>query len=229
LWQNHFGRAILVGMSDNHLDPISQEVDVPAETGPEGFAQEPSEKPNWALLVFIAGVVLLIDQGIKALIMSRLVPGQSYDLIPTFSSFFRITYSYNTGAAFGMLPQASDVFLILALVTVVAFVVSYPKLPSHALLSRISIGLISGGALSNAVDRIRFQHVIDYVHIRLTPTFSNISNIADHAITLGVIILLIDQWMAEQREKKALESVQTESDPQEPVSFPADVDNPSPQ
>jgi hypothetical protein len=60
--------------------------------------------------------------------------------------------------------------------------------------------MISGGALSNALDRIRIGHVTDYVHVQITPTLSNISNFADHAITVGVVLLLVDQWVSERRQ-----------------------------
>ncbi len=156
---------------------------------------------RWGLLVAVAGAVLALDQTAKMLVTERLLLGQSWEPIPQIGSLIRITRSYNTGAAFGMLPQASDIFLLLAMVTIVAFIVSYPQLPSKAWLSRLSIALISGGALSNAIDRVRLGHVTDYVHVQLTPTLSNISNFADHAITLGVVFLLVDQWLTERREK----------------------------
>jgi len=162
------------------------------------------------VLIAIGGLVIALDQIIKWQVSTRLAPGQSWEPIPAIASLIKITYSYNSGAAFGMLPQASDVFLLLALITIVAFVISYPRLPSHAWLSRVSIGLISGGALSNALDRIRMGQVIDYVHVQLTPTFSNISNLADHAITLGVILLLVDQWLAERRSADAAQTAKTE-------------------
>jgi signal peptidase II len=159
---------------------------------------DPTTPARWGVLIGVSGLVIALDQGVKWLVSSRLQPGQSWEPIPAIASVIKITYSYNSGAAFGMLPQASDLFLLLAMVTIIAFVISYPKLPSHAWLSRVSIGLISGGALSNAIDRLRMGRVIDYVHVQLTPSFSNISNFADHAITLGVIVLLIDQWLAER-------------------------------
>jgi signal peptidase II len=163
---------------------------------------------HWAFLIAVAGLVIALDQTVKWLVSTRLKPGQSWEPIPSIASLIKITYSYNSGAAFGMLPQASDLFLLLALVTIVAFLISYPRLPSHAWLSRISIGLISGGALSNAIDRLRLSHVIDYVHVQLTPTFSNISNFADHAITIGVVLLLVDQWLAERKHAPAPETDQ---------------------
>jgi signal peptidase II len=96
------------------------------------------------------------------------------------------------------------VFLLLALITIGAFIFSYRKLPSHATLSKVSIALISGGAFSNALDRmLRGGRVVDYVHVQITPTFSNVSNLADHAVTVGVILLLVDQWLAERRSAQA--------------------------
>lgn len=158
---------------------------------------------RWALLIVIAGAVIGIDQTAKMLVIERLKLGQSWEPIPQIGNLIRVTRSYNTGAAFGMLPQAADIFLLLAIVTIAAFIITYPKLPSHAWLSRLSIALISGGALSNAIDRIRWDgHVIDYVHVQITPTLSNISNFADHAITVGVVLLLIDQWRTDRREKQ---------------------------
>lgn len=155
---------------------------------------------RWGLLVGAAGAVLALDQGAKYLVMQRLALGESWAPLPVLDGWLLITRSFNTGAAFGMLPMASDFFLILALITVAAFVIGYPHLPDRASLSRLAVALVVGGALSNAIDRLRFDHVIDYVHVQITPTFSNISNFGDHAITLGVILLLMDQWLIERRK-----------------------------
>jgi signal peptidase II len=167
---------------------------------------------RWGLLIVIAGTVLLLDQSFKQLVIKNLSLGKSWIPIPALESFIQITRSHNTGAAFGMFPFASDIFLILAFVTIAAFIISYPRLPSHAWLSRISIALISGGALSNALDRLLFGHVVDYVHVQVTSTLSNVSNFADHAISVGVVLLLIDQWRAEQREKAEAALLETETD-----------------
>ncbi len=164
---------------------------------------------RWGLLILVSGAVLAIDQLIKQRVTATLAYGQSWTPIPSIAAIARVTRSQNTGAAFGMFPFASDFFLVLALITIAAFIVSYPRLPSHAGLSRLSIALISGGALSNAIDRLLLGHVVDYVHIQLSPTLSNISNLADHAITVGVALLLIDQWRAERREQAAAAAQQS--------------------
>jgi signal peptidase II len=167
---------------------------------------------RWGLLIVIAGAVLLLDQWFKQLVVKNLALGESWIPVPALANFIQVTRSHNTGAAFGMFPFASDIFLILAFVTIGAFIISYPRLPSHAWLSRISIALISGGALSNALDRLLFGHVVDYVHVQVTPTLSNVSNFADHAISVGVVLLLIDQWRAEQREKAEVALLEAEAD-----------------
>lgn len=184
-------------MSEENLQEPSME-----ESSSPKPAAGPTFLRQWGLLVIVAGGILALDQTVKMLVTTRLLMGHSWVPIPQIGDFIRITRSYNTGAAFGMLPQASDIFLLLAIITIVAFIVSYPQLPSKAWLSRLSIAMISGGALSNAIDRIQHGHVVDYVHVQLTPTLSNISNFADHAITVGVVLLLVDQWLTERREKQ---------------------------
>jgi signal peptidase II len=158
---------------------------------------------RYGLLAVVGGGVLALDQLIKWLVVRNLALGQAWEEFPDIAGgILRITRSHNTGAAFGMFPFASTFFLVLALVTVVAFIVSYPRLPSHAMLSRLSVAMISGGALSNAIDRLRYGYVVDYVHVQLSSGLANISNFADHAITVGVILLLVDQWRAERNEAR---------------------------
>lgn len=179
---------------------------------------------RWAQLLAIGGGVLALDQAVKNLIVQRLALGESWMPLPLLGEWLRITRSHNTGAAFGMFPMASNFFLLLALITVTLFLIGYPRLPEWARLSRIGTALIVGGALSNVIDRLRFDHVIDYVHIQLTGGFSNISNFGDHAITVGVILLLVDQWLAERRREAARAAMQadpTASDPPEETN--ADV------
>jgi signal peptidase II len=193
-------------------NPTGEPVKDTQPESPQSPQPAGSTPARWGVLIGIGGLVIALDQTVKWLVSTRLTPGQSWEPIPAIASLIKITYSYNSGAAFGMLPQASDLFLLLALITVVAFIVSYPRLPSHAWLSRVSIGLISGGALSNALDRLLIHHVIDYVHVQITPTFSNISNLADHSITVGVVLLLVDQWLAERRTAAEAKPAEAEAE-----------------
>lgn len=155
---------------------------------------------RWLLLIVIASAVALIDQLAKSLVLERLVPGQTYVPIPALEAYFRLTFSYNTGAAFGFLPQAGDFFLLLALVIIVALLVFYPRIETNAWLTRVGIALVAGGALGNAIDRLIHGAVIDFVHLQIPGLVSNVSNLADHAIVIGVALILIDNWFIQGRK-----------------------------
>ncbi|MBC8171019.1 MAG: signal peptidase II [Anaerolineae bacterium] len=170
---------------------------------------------NWLLLFVTIAIVLVIDQLTKGWIVQNLAPGDSRQPIAALRDFFQITRSANTGAAFGLLSQAGDLFLVIAIVVVGAMIYFYPRLPLDAGLTRIAIGLICGGALGNAIDRLRYGHVVDFIHYQIPDVISNISNLADHAIVLGVIIVLVDSWRLERPKSLAAETG-TNSSPNNP-------------
>jgi signal peptidase II len=212
LWQRDALQAILGFMSEQTPQEIS---DVAGSSTQQPTTEGVSSRlmlfRQWALLPVVAGAVIGLDQTAKGLVTERLMLGQSWAPIPQIAGFLRITRSYNTGAAFGMLPQASGIILLVAIVAIIAFVISYPRLPSNAWLSRFGIAMIVGGAFSNnALDRLRLDHVTDYVHVQLSPTLSNVSNFADHAICVGVVLMLAGQWLHERRGEQAENTKETE-------------------
>jgi len=128
-----------------------------------------------------ATIVLLADQLTKLLAKSVLESKPP----PPDHYFFRWTYVENQGAAFGLLTNAH--FLIaFAIIMAIATIVIYYRFPywNHPLL-RIGLGLMLGGAIGNLIDRLRLGYVIDFIDFRVWPVF----NIADSAITIGVICL----------------------------------------
>ncbi|HEX2620236.1 MAG TPA: signal peptidase II [Phototrophicaceae bacterium] len=155
---------------------------------------------NWLLLGIVVLIVVAVDQLTKGWIVQNLAPGESLQPIPALSRFFQITHSANTGAAFGLLPQSGDLFVIIAPIIVLAMLYFYPRLPDGAWWTRIAIGLICGGALGNVIDRVRYEHVVDFIHYQLPGVISNVSNLADHAIVLGVIVVLLDSWRMERHQ-----------------------------
>ena len=159
---------------------------------------------RWMLWIATVTFVLVVDQVTKALVIQNLALGETARPIPALSPFFQITRSANNGAAFGFLPQAGDMFLIIAVVVVVAMVLFYRRVPEHAILTQFAIGLVCGGALGNAIDRIQYGAVIDFIHYQIPRLVSNVSNIADHAIVLGVILIFIDSWRIERAERELL-------------------------
>ena len=79
----------------------------------------------------------------------------------------------------------SGLFLVFALVVGVVIVVAYARVPKSQLLMRIALGMVLGGDIGNAFDRVVFQSVTDFVDVRWWPVF----NVADSAIVIGVVLL----------------------------------------
>lgn len=155
---------------------------------------------RWLQLILIAAGVLAVDQLTKRLVVDGLHVGETRRIIPALSPFFQITYSQNTGASFGFLPQAGDFFLIIALIVVIGMFIFYPRIPTNARLTRFAAAMICGGALGNALDRLEYGHVVDFIHYQIPGVISNVSNLADHAIVLGVILIFIESWFLDRRK-----------------------------
>ena len=139
-----------------------------------------------AALFLIALLVITIDQLSKIWIRSNLAYGQS---LPA-TGFFRLTHIHNTGAAFGLLPEQKILLIIAALIgtaviLVLAFFFSphFPFLDNR--LGKLSLGLLLGGTIGNLIDRVRFGYVTDFIDLSIWPAF----NVADSAITIGVILI----------------------------------------
>ncbi len=156
---------------------------------------------NLAGLALFAGV-LVADQLTKYVVESSLVIGQSYQPIPALAPFFQIVRSTNTGAAFGLLSGFGDIFLILAVVVVIGMAIWYPRIPAEGHWRRVAVALISAGAIGNALDRIEYGHVVDFIYYSIPGVVANVSNLADHAIVGGVIILMIATWQADRQQAK---------------------------
>lgn len=158
---------------------------------------------RWGLLLGLAALIVLIDQVTKEWIIRDLALYESSEPIPALSDVFRFTHSTNTGAAFGILPNSGDLFLVLALGIVLALLYFYPRIPAAGLPTRVGVALVMGGALGNVIDRLRHGHVTDFIHYRIPDLISNVSNLADHAIVLGVIVIVLDSFRLERLEAQA--------------------------
>jgi signal peptidase II len=165
---------------------------------------------KWLFLLAVVALVLLVDQVSKQLVVANLRLGESFRPIPALYPFFQIIHSENTGAAFGFLSQAGDLFLVVALVVVAIMLVFYPRLPDKANLTRFAMGLVVGGALGNAFDRVSRGAVIDFIHYQIPNIISNVSNLADHAIVLGVLIIVVQSWRADVEKDRAEASAEEE-------------------
>lgn len=134
-------------------------------------------------ILIIVGVVLVdIATKVAAALFMR-------DEISIIDGVFSFYYVENTGASFGMLKGQRWLFVTLTLITLVAFGFWLIRAKGAHRLARISVCLIAGGAIGNMFDRIVYGYVRDFIYFKLInfPVF----NIADSALTVGVILLAI--------------------------------------
>jgi signal peptidase II len=142
----------------------------------------------------IVGTIVLVDQATKALVRAQLPLHESITVIP---GFFDLTHVRNTGAAFGMLntvdfPYKPVVMVLIALVALGA-VASYAlTLPATQRIARLGLALILGGAIGNLIDRATMGYVLDFVDVYWRGVHFWAFNVADSAITVGVVLMLLD-------------------------------------
>ncbi len=148
---------------------------------------------HWFALIGIALAVLALDQLTKTLVIERLALGESWSPIPAVADFFQITHSVNSGAAFSLFSGANTPLLLLALAMIVGILVVFRQTPPDRRLQIVAMAILLGGVMGNALDRIRYGTVIDFIHWQIPRVVSNVSNLADHAIVLSVILLFISQ------------------------------------
>jgi len=144
-------------------------------------------------LVVVITVVIL-DQVTKAMIRPMLALHESREVIPNFLDLTRV---HNTGAAFGMLNAAEFPFktLVLSLVAAIALggVAWYAAtVPLTDRLARIGIAGVLGGAIGNLIDRAKDGYVLDFVDAYWGGWHFWAFNVADAAITVGVIFMILD-------------------------------------
>src|SRR5262245_58393531 len=99
-------------------------------------------------VIGIAAVVFALDQATKFLVLKHIPLGGSWSLYPTLARLAKFTFITNTGAAFGMFPQLSLVFLLIAFAVVIllVFLILSGRLPVESAWVRVSLGLLVGGA-----------------------------------------------------------------------------------
>jgi len=144
--------------------------------------------------IWIAGLIVVLDQATKALVRGRFALGDSIEVIP---GVFNLTRVHNSGAAFGMLNDIDFPYktAVLALVAAgaLAGLASYAaSLPGVQWLSRFGLALIIGGAAGNLIDRLALGFVVDFFDFYWRGWHFWAFNIADAAITVGVALMILE-------------------------------------
>ena len=148
---------------------------------------------NWPRWFVISALVIVLDQVTKYWVSQSLAPGTGVPVTP----FFNLVLTYNTGAAFSFLSQASGwqrgffiLIAALASLLIIYFIRRYHQ------EKRFSFGLslILGGAVGNLWDRIVLGHVVDFLDLYIQAYHWPAFNVADSAITCGAALLIWDSF-----------------------------------
>jgi signal peptidase II len=140
----------------------------------------------------LALLVLAVDQATKLWAAGTLDYGMPVTVLP----FFNLTLVHNTGAAFSFLADAGGwqriFFIVVSGVVSLVLVAWLWRLPRDARLLGIALALVLGGAVGNLVDRVAYGYVIDFLDFHATGWHWPAFNVADSAISCGVVLLLAD-------------------------------------
>ena len=138
-----------------------------------------------------AAAIVLADQLTKWLVLARFAPGERVEL----TSFFNLVLVFNKGAAFSFLATEAGwqtpVLAAFALGAALVVSVLLVRSPERRMLCA-GLSLILGGALGNLVDRLRFGHVVDFLDLHAAGWHWPAFNVADSAITIGAVLLILD-------------------------------------
>ena len=151
--------------------------------------------------LWLSALVIVLDQVTKWLAVGLLDPYQPVPVVP----FFNLTLMFNTGAAFSFLAGAGGWqrwffagFAILMSAVLVAWLL---RLAPGERLMAVALSLVLGGAVGNLIDRLDTGRVVDFLDVYVGDWHWPAFNVADSAITLGVILLLFSSFRGEQGEQ----------------------------
>ena len=150
----------------------------------------------YVIALFIIG----IDQLTKWIIVSTMELGERITVI---ENFFYITSHRNSGAAWGILQGQMLFFYIVTAVVVIGIIYYIQKFAKNDTLLAIGLSFVLGGAIGNFIDRLFHQEVVDFADFYIFNYNFPIFNVADSALTIGVIIVIIATIMDERKKGKA--------------------------
>lgn len=151
-----------------------------------------NNRQSFLLWLGLSSFLLILDQLTKVIAKNSLFEGVSQPV----TSFLNWTLVYNYGAAFSFLAQAggwqrwffTSVGIIAALIMIWLI-----RKNSHQTIFSLALSLVLSGAIGNVIDRIIYGAVVDFVDVHYMGWHWPAFNIADSAITIGVILLIFDE------------------------------------
>lgn len=159
---------------------------------------EPGEGRKAMIYGGLVGGTVALDVLTKYIAQSNLV---LYRPVPVLGDFFRLTYIYNPGAAFGLHvgDYSRYIFLALTVVAIVVLFLWYRTTAAQDTLRLVAIASVTGGAIGNLIDRVRSDRgVVDFLDFGIGNVRWPVFNIADIAVTIGALLLAFSLWREEQ-------------------------------
>lgn len=129
------------------------------------------------------GIIFLVDQISKLIILRNFTAGESLRILP----FFHITFVSNTGTAFGLFQGVNSLFIFISIGIIAALVFWRKVIMGHGRWAAAGFVLVLGGAFGNLLDRIVRGQVVDFLDFLVWPVF----NIADMSICVGTALLAL--------------------------------------
>ena len=151
--------------------------------------------------IWLAVVVVILDQLTKYIASTSLELHQSVAVMP----MFNWTLMHNPGAAFSFLANEGGwqrwFFAVIAIAVSAVIVLWIKRLQQHEKWQAVALALILGGAIGNVIDRIWLGYVVDFIDVYYEHMHWPAFNIADSAITIGVVLIIIDSIREYRAEK----------------------------
>ncbi|MDC3416461.1 signal peptidase II [Aquibacillus salsiterrae] len=155
------------------------------------------------LYYLIALLVIIIDQLTKWWVVTRMELGESITVI---EDVFYITSHRNTGAAWGILAGQMIFFYIITAIVIVVVIYYMNKFARESKLMGWSLALILGGAIGNFIDRLFRKQVVDFFNTYIGSYDYPIFNVADSALVVGVILVLLVTFLDEKKKKGSMKA-----------------------
>lgn len=152
----------------------------------------------WAAYGF-ALVIIVLDQLTKYWMLDGLSL-REVGRVLVWPPILNFSYVENTGVSFGLFGGGEARWVLSIFSLIVAGGLAWWALKAERRILISAIGLVIGGAVGNAIDRIQYGYVVDFIDFSGTGVFPWVFNIADSAITIGVVLLIIDSVMSERKQ-----------------------------
>ena len=158
-------------------------------------------RPSFVFLIVVTAITLGADLGSKWWATSRLLDDPlAVRRVEIIKGYVGLIHARNKGGAWGLLQDESEsirkpFFLVISAAAIIFILSLYRRLTPEQRALKWGLPLVLGGALGNLVDRIRYDHVVDFIDVRITKTFTwPTFNVADIAICVGVGLMAIDMF-----------------------------------